>query len=465
MPELDELVAMKVGAVVAPAGHGKTEFIAKVAALGRRALILTHTHAGVHAIRSRLKRLGISHNAVAVDTIAGWCMRYANAFPGVAKPPDGMPKNGGEWDQLYRGTILALRVEAVRDVVAASYDKILIDEYQDCHLLQHELAVSLSEIVPTLIFGDPMQGIFEFAGATLSWEGQIHDAFPFAGSLDTPHRWNVKNPDLGAWIAETRTKLMAGEAIDLGAGPITFRQTDDVFDMGLFFDGIDEREGTQAAIHCRKGICYQLARATSGGFQAIEEMAAGRLQSFALAWDSSVDNARRLAAVKSLIDDCVHKKQAKEGDAPDPEDEAIATEMNTIAKTLGDGDGAASLRKLFGLARKRPRWKIFRGEIWRDAERVIAELESGRCETMVEATASIRQRMTNSGRRLPLRTVSTPLLLKGLEFDHVVIPNAAHFESEDTAQAKLFYVAISRATRSLTIASSNRILKLPKPLT
>lgn len=464
MPEPIELVAMKVGAVVAPAGHGKTELIANVATLGRRALILTHTHAGVHAIRSRLKRLGVSHHAVAVDTIAGWCMRYANAFPGVAKPPEGMPKNGGEWDQLYRGTILALKVQAVRDVVASSYDKILIDEYQDCHLLQHELAVALSDIVPMLIFGDPMQGIFEFAGATLSWEGQIHDSFPFAGSLDTPHRWNGKNPELGNWIAETREKLMAGEPIDLADGPITFRQTDDVFDMGLFFDGIDAREGTQAAIHCRKGVCYRLARATSGGFQAIEEMAAGRLQSFAVAWDASPDNASRLAAVKSLIEECINKKQAQEGEAPDSEDEAIAAEMNALAKTLGEGTGAVSLKKLFGLARKRPRWRIFRGEIWRDAERAIAELESGRCGTMGEATANIRQRMTNSGRRLPTRTVSTPLLLKGLEFDHVMIPNAAHFAREDSAQAKLFYVAISRATRALTIASANRILKLPKPL-
>jgi hypothetical protein len=463
MPELAQLAALQVGAVVAPAGHGKTEVIANVAALGRRALILTHTHAGVHAIRSRLKRVGVSHHAVAVDTIAGWCMRYANAFPGVAKPPQGMPRNNDEWNQLYRGIIWALRVPAVRDVVAASYDKVLIDEYQDCHLLQHELAVALSEIVPTLIFGDPMQGIFEFAGATLNWEGQIHDSFPFAGSLDTPHRWAGKNPELGAWIAETREKLKAGEAIDLAAGPITFRQSDDVFDMGLFFDGIDAREGTQAAIHCRKGICYRLARATNGGFQAIEEMAAGRLQSFAVSWDASPDNASRLAAVKSLIEECVQKKQALAGEAPDPEDEAIAAEMNAIAHTLGDGNGASSLRKLFGLARKRPRWRIFRGEIWRDAERAIAELEAGRCETMGEAAASIRQRTTNSGRRLPSRTVSTPLLLKGMEFDHVVIPNAVHFTNEDSAQAKLFYVAISRATRSLTIASAERYLKLPKP--
>ena len=58
MPEPHELVALGNAAVVAPAGHGKTEIITSIAALGRRALILTHTHAGVHAIRARLKRHG-----------------------------------------------------------------------------------------------------------------------------------------------------------------------------------------------------------------------------------------------------------------------------------------------------------------------------------------------------------------------------------------------------------------------
>jgi len=48
---------------------------------------------------------------------------------------------------------------------------------------------------------------------------------------------------------------------------------------------------------------------------------------------------------------------------------------------------------------------------------------------------------------------STPLLLKGLEFDHVVIPDTSHFSRATLAQAKLFYVAISRATQSLTISA------------
>lgn len=464
MPNPTDLVRLRSGAVVAPAGHGKTEVIANVAALGVRALVLTHTHAGVHAIRSRMKRLSIPSSAVSVDTIAGWCMRYANAFPKVAQPPEGMPKNGQEWDQLYRGTILALRVQAVREVVAASYDRILIDEYQDCNALQHELAVVLAEIAPTLIFGDPMQGIFEFAGATLNWEGHIHDDFPLAGSLDTPHRWNGKNPDLGAWVARTRDKLIAGERIDLMNGPIAFRETNDAFEMGLFFDGIDSRNGSQAAIHCRRGMCNQLARASSGGFQAVEEMAANRLHAFATAWDASPENGDRLAAVKALMEECVNKKPAADGTAPDLDDQAVADEMNATAKTLSEGNGAAQLLRLFALARMRPRWRIFRGEIWRDAERAISEVDAGRCETMTEAAGVVRQRMANSGRRLPTRTVSTPLLLKGLEFDHVVIPDATHFARENQAQAKLFYVAISRATRSLTIASSSRFLQFPKPM-
>ena len=53
MVDASDLLKVRLWSVVAPAGHGKTELIARTAALGKRTLILTHTHAGVHAIRSR----------------------------------------------------------------------------------------------------------------------------------------------------------------------------------------------------------------------------------------------------------------------------------------------------------------------------------------------------------------------------------------------------------------------------
>src|SRR3546814_2454749 len=108
MPEAIELTAFGNGAIVAPAGQGKTELIATAAALGRRALILTHTHAGVHAIRSRLKRLRVSHASVSVATIAGWCMRYAHAFPGVAMPPANMTPNHVERSEAHTSELQSL---------------------------------------------------------------------------------------------------------------------------------------------------------------------------------------------------------------------------------------------------------------------------------------------------------------------------------------------------------------------
>ena len=463
MPNAEELIGLGNAAIVAPAGHGKTEIIANVAAMGRRALILTHTHAGVHAIRSRLKRLGVPHAQVAVDTIAGWCMRYAHAFPGVAQPPDGMPQTGEQWNQLYRGAVWALRVQAIREVVASSYDRILIDEYQDCHGLQHELSIALSSIVPTLIFGDPMQGIFEFAGATLSWDGEIHPSFPLAGMLETPHRWVGKNPELGQWIAETREKLIRGEAIDLADPRVTYRESDGAFDMGTLFEGIDGKEGSFAAIHCNKTICYRLAKAANGGYQAIGEVAANRLREIRSGWDCAAYGQARVQAFLALSEDCFHKKAPAGGETPDPEDAVVQQAMRDLIPDVGEGNGAEAVAQLFSLARKRPQWRLYRNELWRDAERAANEVAAGRAEKMATATLSVRQRVSNSGRKMPKRTVSTPLLLKGLEFDHVVIPDATHFGNERQAQAKLFYVAISRATRTLTIASSQRFVQFTAP--
>lgn len=163
------------------------------------------------------------------------------------------------------------------------------------------------------------------------------------------------------------------------------------------------------------------------------------------------------------MEDCFRKRAPAEGEPADPVDEAIRSRMRLAARALDEGGGVLAAVELLALARKRPRWKLYRGELWRDCQRAVSDLVSGRVATMLEATATARQRASYSGRKLPRRTVSTPLLLKGLEFDHVVIPDASHFAKERHAQAKQFYVAISRATHSLTISSPNPILRISIP--
>ncbi|MEF7615873.1 ATP-binding domain-containing protein [Aquincola sp. MAHUQ-54] len=262
---------------------------------------------------------------------------------------------------------------------------------------------------------------------------------------------------------ETREKLMRGEAIDLADPRVGYRESDDAFDMGTLFEGIDGKEGSFAAIHCNKTICYRLAKAANGGYQAIEEVAANRLREFASAWDRAADGRARVQAFLALSEDCFHKKTLGGGGIPDPEDAVVQQAMRDLIPDVGEGNGAEAVVQLFSLARKRPQWRLYRNELWRDAERAANEVATGRAETMAAATLSVRHRVSNSGRKMPKRTVSTPLLLKGLEFDHVVIPDATHFGNERQAQAKLFYVAISRATRTLTIASSQRFVQFNAP--
>ena len=170
-----------------------------------------------------------------------------------------------------------------------------------------------------------------------------------------------------------------------------------------------------------------------------------------------------MLAIKTLLDDCFQQKEHIEGVAIDFGEAEIDVVLREIEAKIGVGNGATDALLLFALFKKRPRWKLYRSDLWRDAERAMSELAAGRAENMVDAASSIRHRVSSSGRKLPNRTVSTPLLLKGLEFDHVVIPDAAHFAKESKAQAKLFYVAISRATQSLTISSSSRWLELAAP--
>lgn len=427
----------------------------------RRALILTHTHAGVQAVRSRLKKLEIPYGRVNVDTFAGWCMRYAHAFSGTAHPPASLPQ-GQEWEMLYKGTVLALNVQAVKSVVESSYDRILIDEYQDCDANQHEVALALSRIVPTTVFGDPMQGIFEFAGASLDWPTVVYPSFPLVAELITPYRWKKTNPALGAWIGETRDNLIAGREIDLGDERVQWIESGDTFDMGVFFDDFDQEATSVAAIHCRKQMCINLAKATSGAFQAIEELAANRLMVFANDWDAAKLNKMYDDVVRHLFRDCFRQKENTDDEF---EEDQIAVDelMQGLAEQLKGANPTEAAVQLLYAARSHPRWKLFRSELWRDCERAITELANGRCSTMSEGADTVRKRSNHIGRHLPKRTISTPLLLKGLEFNDVIIPNAAHFNSEDRAQAKLFYVAISRATSSLTISAPGSKLVFPKP--
>lgn len=460
MVKPESILALSRKAVVAPAGHGKTELIAKVAGLGRRTLVLTHTHAGVHAIRSRLKRMHVPSESVVVDTIASWARRYVQAFPHRSGKPVLHPSKPN-WDDVYLGAISILQSPVVHEVIKASYDRVLIDEYQDCEQYQHSIAMWLSCIVPTVVFGDPMQGIFEFVETKISWNSTVASSFPLAFELEVPHRWAGGNAELGRWVADTRQKLMQGHPIDLREGPITYIKSNDAFDMSLFFDGLESRSGTTAAINCWRKTCDQLAKSTKGAFQAIEEIAARRLMDFAEIWDTPGSTPQaRADALRSLLDDAITRT------TPSPEkptDPGLDIEIYAAWAKLSVGGSALDALDVLKLERSHILSRTFRGELIADTRRALIELVEGRHHSLIAASEAVRQRLSLTGRAPIARTISTPLLLKGLEFDHVLIPDAAHYTKQKFAAAKSFYVAISRARHTLTISSKSPILEFQVP--
>lgn len=464
MLEPKSLLGVRKGSVVAPAGHGKTELIAKLTGLGGRTLVLTHTHAGVHALRARMCRLGVDPRAAAVDTIASWASRYTASFPALGRPLGRMPV-GSEWGQLYTGGMNVLSVSPVRDVIAASYDRLLVDEYQDCDLGQHELVVALAEQLPTIVFGDHMQGIFGFRGnPSVSWERDVFPEFPLVGTLEEPLRWKKANPLLGEWIAHVRTQLENGQVVYLADGPAIYLPCDHEYELSPLFHELEESRESVAAILCRRDACDQLAKSSKGAYQAIEDIACKTLQEFAAAWDQSSNNDRE-GLLRELVGAAITSKKLKDGESDTAEDQEVLDRLSAAyARLRTTGEPREAVNVLSAL-RLHSRIRTFRAELIRDTTKALVGVADGKHATLAHSAFTTRQRVSHMGRHLPKRTVSTPLLLKGLEFERVSIPDAAHFnkEKDQGVRAKLFYVAISRARSSLVISSSSPTVSFPVP--
>jgi hypothetical protein len=121
-----------------------------------------------------------------LETIAGWSLRFAAAFPQRSGLKTPEPR-GQEWTTVYRAATLLVGGGFITSVLKASYQRVLVDEYQDCTVEQHALIAALSKHLPTCIFGDHLQAIFGFRDEQLvDWKTIAAD-FPLIGTLSGKH--------------------------------------------------------------------------------------------------------------------------------------------------------------------------------------------------------------------------------------------------------------------------------------
>ena len=188
---VETVLEMSRGLVVAPAGCGKTHLITETLQQkqSKPYLVLTHTTAGVAALKQRLKRFGVPSNNFVVSTIDGWALRVANMFPSSCSIQATVQNPRVFYPELRVKVTNYISAGHLAEIIKASYSRMLVDEYQDCDIQQHRLICSLSEVLPTIVFGDPMQCIFNFGGPMPSWNEDVITRFPVITELNTPWRW------------------------------------------------------------------------------------------------------------------------------------------------------------------------------------------------------------------------------------------------------------------------------------
>ncbi|WP_422666766.1 hypothetical protein [Candidatus Manganitrophus noduliformans] len=72
-------------------------------------------------------------------------------------------------------------------------------------------------------------------------------------------------------------------------------------------------------------------------------------------------------------------------------------------------------------------------------------------DSLAEAIWQVQNRTRHTDRIIGKRSIGSTLLVKGLEFDHVVIVHSNNMSRKD------WYVALTRATTSLTILAPSEV--------
>jgi hypothetical protein len=416
--------------------------------------------------------LCVDRARVTVETIAGWCLRYARAYPtraGLSAPEP----TGAEWNDVYRGMHdLVTGTLAIRRVIGATYGCLFVDEYQDCTQMQHQLLSAIADIIPCRVLGDPLQGIFGFAGGNLSWSKDVETSFPPIGELTMPWRWNGKNEELGRWLLNVRRQLIAGDPVDLSSGPVRWSACTPDNQRSQAY-GLLKASGQVVAIRKWPNDAHDFARNLGGSYPSMEEMDCKDLLAFASDMDRFHGN-KRAARILQLAGDCMTEVSSElatircafeEDRVPDP---ARMRKHRRVAEALAEVSMGSDTQTVL-LAMRRisevPGAKLFRAELWRETTRTLVEFDRGNHESRYKAAWATRNRMRTLGRAIENRLVSRTLLIKGLEFDHALLLNGDEFEDPRRPGdgAKHFYVAITRGSRSLTVLSGGSTVQFKAP--
>jgi DNA helicase-2/ATP-dependent DNA helicase PcrA len=465
-----ELAKCERGLVVAPAGCGKTHLIAESVAYAKgKQLILTHTHAGVDALRQKLNALAVPPGKYWITTIDGFALCYANAFPILGHWEFCFPQNNEEWTLLRKSAASVLKFKAPRDIIQATYSGIYVDEYQDCCGSQHAMINSLAEIVPCRIVGDPMQAVYRKLNKNdpLSWK-QVTSSFEIVDHLMEPYRWKKGNIELGDWLLEVRQHLEKGEevALDNAVGKaVRWISSKSIQDqINICYDMCDE---TGVAVICDwPSRCSSIAEKTQNLFVVFESVECRDL----LKYSEEIENTSGIDRVIKVVEfacNCLtgmsickeNLERLANGSTYNPNEPDRVQLWDSMQLVVKNDELKFVGNLLDSIEALQGKHYFKRLELWREMRRAIASHEPDSGKTLKEIAWLIRDFARRNGRNIRYpRIVATPLLIKGLEFNHAIVLDSNQMDTPEE-----LYVAMTRGSLTLTVLSSSEKLKRDKP--
>lgn len=435
----------------APAGYGKTEAIADAVALCEgRQLVLTHTHAGVDSLRKRLRSKGVSPKAYRLDTIFAWCLRFVLAYPttsqySMTEEPD--------WSEVATAMLRLLQVDAIQKIIAAGFSGSIVDEYQDCSEAQHQLVEQLAQIMPVRIVGDPLQGIFDFSGEKLvNWRVDIYPTYAELPSITEPWRWKHHNSELGDWLIETRQLLKEGKQPDYSSRAIRYVKVTTERCKRNAIRSVRPAQGESLVVLVKfPNEAHKLAQ-TMPGYVSMEEIECKDLIEASKTWEGK-SGADLILQLIEFVGKCCTQPTQRLDTIKGRLASANFTDLSALVpkelsgrlEELGSSaslDEALELCKMVAALDGR---RMYRRELF-NAMLQALRLKAKRPNlSLHECARQVRERVSHVGRRETGNLISRVLLVKGLEYDHVVVLDPTKLNNRE------LYVALTRAKKSLTV--------------
>lgn len=463
-----DLLTVECGLVVAPAGCGKTQLI--VEALKRHVgdkpiLVLTHTNAGVAALRSRLAKEAVPSSKFRLSTIDGFAMRLAMTFPVAGRLPiEALSKEKLPYPQIQQAAVQIVQGGRLSEILRATYARVLVDEYQDCGRTQHQIICWLAKCLSTCVLGDTLQAIFDFnTGGLPDLETEVAAEFKLVGSLDTPWRWiRADREDFGRWLLKSRQALLSNGKIDLRAAPIDVKwvqlpggSLNREIQLKAARTRAVTREGSVLVVADSRNKNWQkeIARQTHGNL--IENVDLSDLVNFStdldLAAPTALDVVVRFggevmvgAGAEDLLRRVVTIKANRHHNEP--------TDLERVALEFEKDRSLRAVAAVLVSMNEQPGVRVHRPDVLNAAIRALNECVVDDKLSFRVAAINARERNRVYGRHIPPRGVGSTLLVKGLEADTCVVVDG------DTMNAKNLYVAITRGSHKLVVCSESPIL-------